>query len=90
MFESIAIRSFFLSAIFIVSLVTCKYFHTPKIFLLIVILMTIFYQTDTNKKYNRTYNFEDTLINISKFIVISGILGYLTVTIVGLFLPGFN
>jgi hypothetical protein len=52
--------------------------------------MTIFYQTDTNKKYNRTYNFEDTLINISKFIIISGILGYLVVTIVGLFLPGFN
>jgi hypothetical protein len=90
MFESIAIRPFFFSALFIASLVICKYFHTPIIFLLIVILMTIFYQTDTNKKYNITYNFEDTLINISKFIIISGILGYLVVTIVGFFLPGFN
>jgi prolipoprotein diacylglyceryltransferase len=89
MFTSIAITPFLLSAIVIVSLVICKYFHSSGIFLLVVILASIFYQRDTNKKNNKRDNFEDILINVSKFIIITGILGYLVVRIVGLFLPGF-
>jgi hypothetical protein len=90
MFQAIEIMPFFLSIIVIVSLVFCKYFHTPLIFLLVVSLATIFYQRDTNRKNNKSGNFEDTLINISKFIITTGILGYIVVRIVGLFLTGFN
>lgn len=74
----------------IVAIVLCKYTNSPKIFLLVVLLTAIFYQRDTNKKNNKTDNFEETLINVSKFIIVSGILGYIVVRIVGLFLPGFD
>lgn len=52
--------------------------------------MSIFYQVDTNKKSEQIYHFEETLINVSKFIIISGISGYVIVRIVGLFLSGFD
>jgi hypothetical protein len=84
---SIAIMPFFLGGAVIVSLVICKYFHIPFIFLLVTILVSILYQIYTNRKNNKTSNFEDTLINVSKFIIITGILGYIIVRIIGLFLP---
>lgn len=87
MFQSIVIIPFFLVGAVIVSLVICKYFHIPSVFFLAIILASIFYQIYTNKKNNKTYNFEDTLINVSKFIIITGILGYIIVRIIGLFLP---
>jgi hypothetical protein len=58
--------------------------------LLTIILVSIFYQRDTNRKNNKTDNFEETLINLSKFVIVAGILGYIVVRIVGLFLPGFD
>jgi hypothetical protein len=57
---------------------------------LVIILVSIYYQRDTKRKNNKVDNFEETLINISKFIIVSGILGYIVVRIVGLFLPGFD
>jgi preprotein translocase subunit YajC len=90
MFISIAIMPFFLGGAVIVSLVICKYFQVPFIFFLVIIIASIFYQRYTNKENNKTYNFEDTLINVSKFIIITGILGYIIVRIVGLFLASFN
>lgn len=90
MFTSLAIMPPLLSAIVIISLVLCKYFHSPLPFILVVFLAAIFYQRDTNNKNNKTNNFEDILINVSKFIIITGILGYIVVRIVGLFLPGFD
>jgi hypothetical protein len=87
MFRSIAITPSFLGIIVIASIVICKYFHTPGIFLLIIILASIFYQIDTNKKDNKKYNFEETSINVAKFIIVTGILGYIIVRIIGLFLP---
>ena len=88
MFASITMTSLFLSIFVIVSLVTCKYMHSPNIFLLVLILASVFYQKDTNKKNNINHNIEDTLINVSKFIIITGILGYIIIRILGLFLPG--
>ncbi len=90
MFRSITIMPSVLGIIVITSIVLCKYFNSPKIFLLTIILVSIFYQRDTNRKNNKTDNFEETLINISKFIIVAGILGYIVVRIVGLFLPGFD
>lgn len=90
MFTSIAIMPFTLSIIVIVSIVICKYSNSPNILLLIIILASIFYQIDTNKKNNKNYYFAETLINLSKFIIITGILGYIGVKIVGLFFSGFD
>jgi len=90
MFRKIAIIPSFLSIIVIFSLLICKYFNSPSIFLLIIIITSIFYQKDTKKKNNKNSNFEDTLINLSKFIIITGIFGYIVVRIVGLFFSGFN
>lgn len=58
--------------------------------MLIFILASIYYQNDTDRKNEGKYNFEDTLINVSKFIIISGVLGYIVVRIVGLFVAGFD
>lgn len=90
MLKSISIIPFSLGIIIIASIVICKYFHSPGIFLLIVILASIFYQIDTNKKDNKKYNFDETLINVAKFIMVTGILGYIIITIIGLFSSSFN
>jgi hypothetical protein len=74
----------------IASITICKYFNSPTIFLLIVVLASILYQGNKNKKKNETDNFEESLINISKFIIFTGIPGYIVVRIVGFFFPGFN
>jgi len=55
--------------------------------MLTIILVSIFIK---KLKNNKTDNFEETLINVSKFIIVTGILGYIVVSIVGLFLPGFD
>ena len=39
---------------------------------------------------NKKSNFEETLINLSRFIIISGIFGYVSVRIIGLFVNNFN
>ena len=90
MFRPFTFMSSFLGIIVIVAIVLGKYFNSPRIYLLIVILASIFYQKDTNKKNNKKYNFAESLINISKFIIVTGILGYGVVKIVGLFLTGFE
>lgn len=90
MFKRIAIIPSFFSCIVITSIVICKYLHTPKILLSIIIIICIFYQIDTNKKNNKNSNFEDALINLSKFIIIIGISGYIVVRIVGLLFSGFD
>lgn len=88
MYRYIALATpFFLAITVISSIVICKYYNVPSIFFLIVILASIFYQIDTNKKNGKKSNFEDTLINVSKFIIITGISGYILVRILGLFLP---
>ena len=81
---------FCLCLIVITSIIVCKYFNMPTIFLLVIIITSILYQIDFNKKKNKVSNFEETLINISRFIIISGILGYVIVRIVGLFVSKFN
>lgn len=80
----------FCGAIIIATIVICKYFAAPKIFAIISILACILYQIDFNKKNGNSYKFEDTLINVSKFFIISAILGYITVRIVELFSLIFN
>ena len=87
MLKSISLIGGSLGGIVVISLVVCKYFHSPRIFLLIIILTSIYYQRYTNKNNNKTYNIEKILINISKFIIIAGILGYGVVRIIGLFFP---
>lgn len=90
MLRSIASIPSLLGIIVIISIIIGKYFNSPTIFLLTIILVSIFYQRDTNRKNNKTDNFEETLINLSKFVIVAGILGYIVVRIVGLFLPGFD
>jgi hypothetical protein len=90
MLRSILLIPFFLGCIVVTSIVICKYFNSSLIFILVIILTSLFYQIYTNKENNRIFNFEETLINISKFIIISGILGYVVVRIVGLFFAGFD
>ena len=90
MFRSIAIMPSILGIIVIAAIVICKYFNTPTIFLLIVILTSIFYQRDTNKKNSKTDIFEETLVNLSKFIILSVFFGCIIVRILGLFLPDFG
>lgn len=51
--------------------------------------MSIFYQINSNKRNNKIMNFEETLINVSKFIIFSGIFGYVVIRIIGLFFDGF-
>ena len=90
MLSSLALVPSVLGIIVIAGIVLCKYSNSPKIFLMVVILTSIFYQRDTNKKNIQADNFEETLINVSKFIIVTGILGYIVVRIAGLFLPGFD
>ena len=86
----IGIMPFVLGVILIASIVICKYISSPLIFLLVIIIVSILYQRDTNKKNNIKPSFEDVLVNLSKFIIIAGISGYIVVRIIGIFLPGFN
>lgn len=90
MFSTITIMPSFLSAIVIASMLLCKYFHMPIIPIIIIILAAIFYQMNMNKKDNFKYSFEEKMINCSKFIIITGILGYILIRIVGLFVASFN
>jgi hypothetical protein len=87
MFSYLALVPSVLGTIVIASIVLCKYSNSPKIFVLTIILISIFIK---KLKNNKTDYFEETLINVSKFIIVTGILGYIVVSIVGLFLPGFD
>ena len=81
---------FCLCILVVASIIVCKYFNMPRTFLLIIIIASILYQIDFNKKMNKKSNFEETLINLSRFIIISGIFGYVSVRIIGLFVNNFN
>lgn len=90
MLRSIGIIPSLLGAGVIITIVICKYLNSPRIYLLIIILASMFYQINTNKRDNKKSNFEETLINISRFIIITGIMGYITVKIIGFFYSGFD
>lgn len=79
-----------LGIVVIASLVLCKYFNSATIFLLVVLLASILYQRETNRRNQRTDNIEEILINVSKFIIITGIIGFIVIRIVRLFFPGFD
>jgi 1,4-dihydroxy-2-naphthoate octaprenyltransferase len=79
-----------LGLVVIVSLGISKYYQKPAIFLLMVLLTSLLYQRGRNRRQQRTDNFVEALINISKFIVVTGILGYVALRITGFFLPGFD
>jgi hypothetical protein len=74
----------------IVSLVVSKYYKLPILFFLSVVLASLLYQRVTNREKQRTENVEETLINVSKFIIITGILGYITLRLMNLFFPGLG
>ncbi len=90
MFKIIEIMPSILGTIVIVSMIVSKYFKTPKIFLLVIILASIFYQMYIGKNNAEDYSFKDRLINMSKFIIITGIIGYVVIRIIGLFFSGFE
>jgi len=90
MLRSIASIRSIIGIIVIISIIVCKYFNSPNIFLLTIILVSIYYKKDSNSKNNNTDNFEEILIKLSKFLIVSVIFGYIVVRIVGLFLPGFD
>jgi len=88
MLKAIALIPSLLGFSVIISIAICKYFNIPKIFLLIIIFVSILYQT--NNKKNKNLNYEETIINLSKFFIISGILGCVFVRIISLFHNGFD
>jgi hypothetical protein len=88
--NSIPLLPAVLGVIVVSSLIAGKYFQKPVIFLVIVIVAAILYQRESNRKNKHTDNFEETLINVSKFIIVTGISGYLVLRIIGLFVPGFD
>ena len=90
MLRSIASTPYILGIIVVILIIICKYFNIPIIFLMSIILISAYYQRYTNKINNKADNFEETLINLSKFVIVAGILGYIAVRIMGLFLPGFD
>jgi hypothetical protein len=89
MFKSILIMPRYLSLIVIVSIVFSKYLNNSGLFLLVVLLTCIFYHKYLKKKNNMIYNFEETLINLSKFIIFSVGFGCMIGKILGFFFPDF-
>lgn len=87
MFKSL-ITPLYLSLIVIVSIVISKYLNNSGLYLLVVLLTCIFYYKYL-KKNNMNYNFEETLINLSKFIIISVGFGCIIAKILGFFSPDF-
>jgi Holliday junction resolvase len=59
-------------------------------FLLSIILLSYVYQTVAKRKYNKVYIHDEALLNITRFIIISGIVAFLIVKIIGFLLPGFD
>jgi len=90
MFSTIGILPSFLGLVVIISILLCKYSNKPKILLLIIVLASIFYQLDINKRKNEIGNYEEIVTDLSKFIIITGVLGYIAVKIAGLFYSGFD
>ena len=90
MFNSIPLLPAVPGVIVVGTLIVSKYFQEPVSFLLIAFAASILYQWETNRKNKKTGNFEETLINVSKFIIVTGISGYLVLRIIGLFVPGFD
>lgn len=90
MARSLKSIKFLLGFMVIISIITSKYFNSLLIFLPILFLSSIFYHIETNKRRNKVVNYEDILINISEFIIYTGILGYVLVRIIGYFIEGFN
>jgi len=89
MLKAIGLIPSILCFVIIISIVICKYFNIPNIFLLIIIFISILYHVN-NKKNNKNINYEETIINFSKFFIVSGILGYVVAKIIGLFISGFD
>ena len=90
MFNSSARMPLVLGFLVVVSLVVSKYFEFSSLFFLTVVLASILYQRETNRQNNRTDTVEETLINVSKFIIVTGIIGYIALRMISLFLPGFE
>lgn len=74
----------------IVALIICKLFNSPTIFLLIIILASIGYQFLGSRNHSRSINLDEMLINMSQFIIVSGIIGYIVVRVLSYFYRGFN
>jgi len=87
MLKSIYLNHYFLGFMIIIATVVCKYFNIPIIFLLTIISVSILYYLNNN---NKNLIYEETFIKFSKFFIISGILGYVVVRVIGLFFSGFD
>lgn len=88
--RSTTFLKYLLGFIVIISIFTAKYFNSLIIFLPTIFLTSILYQMKFNKQNNNVLNFEEKLINVSKFIVYFGILGYVFVRIMGFFIEGLG
>jgi hypothetical protein len=88
--RSLNFFKFSLGFIVIISISLSKYFNSLFIFLPTIFLISIFYQMESNKQNNAVFNFEETLINLSKFIIYCVIFGYVLARIIGLFVAGFS
>lgn len=86
----ITFTPFLFGCLVVVSVVLCKYFHSPKILVLAIFLSSYIYQKITDKENNIVNSFEGKVINISQFIIVSGIVGFVVVKILGFLLPGFD
>lgn len=81
---------FILGLIVILGIIISKYFQTPEVFLIIMVCASLLYLRYFYKKEIIRFNFEDKLISLAQFIILIGILGFITVKIMGVFLVEFN
>jgi hypothetical protein len=81
---------FILGLIVILGIIISKYFQTPEVFLIIMVCASLLYLRYFSSKEIIRFNFEDKLIGLAQFIILIGILGFITVKIMGVFLVEFN
>lgn len=81
---------FILGLIVILGIIISKYFQTPELFLIIMVCASLLYLRYSYKKEIIRFNFEEQLISLAQFIILIGILGFITVKMLGVFLVEFN
>jgi hypothetical protein len=82
--------SIILGIIVIIGISISKYLQIPKIYMVVVILASVFYLRDYNNKKSIKISIEDKITKLSQFIIITGIIGIIIVKILGVFLEKFN
>jgi len=82
--------SIILGIIVIIAISISKYLQIPEIFLVVVILASVFYLRYYNNNKSTNISLEDKFTKLSQFIIIIGILVVIFVKLIGVFLYEIN